>query len=62
MKRLVGGIDIGSEYHHIIIMSEYPKKGIMAAIKYIDEIFRKTLLDPIRDQFLGTLLSTLYNS
>ncbi len=25
LKRLVGGIDIGSEYHHIIIMSEEEK-------------------------------------
>ena len=26
----------------------FSKKGIMAAIKYLDEIFRKTLLDTIR--------------
>lgn len=43
LKRLVGGIDIGSEYHHIIIMSEEEKILYDRKIKHRGSEFYKAM-------------------
>jgi len=45
--RMAHMINILAQYGSLL-KGLFSKKGIMAAIKYLDEIFRKTLLDTIR--------------
>jgi hypothetical protein len=47
LMRMAHMINILAQYGSLL-KGLFSKKGIMAAIKYLDEIFRKTLLDTIR--------------